>query len=116
NALVGAAGVLPTLAALRAGKDVALANKETLVACGKIVMDTARRTGARLLPVDSEHSALLQCLDGRPIGEVERLILTASGGPFRDWPLERMATITPAQALRHPNWEMGGKITIDSAT
>jgi 1-deoxy-D-xylulose-5-phosphate reductoisomerase len=116
NALVGAAGLEPTLAALRAGKRVALANKESLVCGGPLVMEAARAGGGELVPVDSEHSAILQCLRGCEAAEVRRLVLTASGGPFRTFPRERLAHVTPADALRHPTWEMGSKITIDSAT
>ncbi|WP_396206704.1 1-deoxy-D-xylulose-5-phosphate reductoisomerase [Gemmatimonas sp.] len=116
NAVVGAAGLPATLAALRQGKRVALANKETLVVAGDIVTRTAREHGAELVPVDSEHSAILQCLAGRQPHEVKRLILTASGGPFRTWPAERIAQATRADALKHPTWQMGSKITIDSAT
>ena len=116
NALVGAAGLEPTLAALRAGKRVALANKESLVCAGPLVLRAAEEGGGELIPVDSEHSAIFQCLQGAVPGEVERLILTASGGPFRTLPPERLAAVTRADALRHPTWEMGAKITIDSAT
>lgn len=116
NAVVGAAGLPATLAALRAGKRVALANKETLVVAGEIVQETARRHGGSLVPVDSEHSAILQCLAGRQPHEVKRLVLTASGGPFRTWPAERIASATVTDALKHPTWQMGSKITIDSAT
>ena len=116
NALVGAAGLAPTLAALRAGKRVALANKESLVCAGSLVLEAARSGGGELIPVDSEHSAILQCLTGRAPKEVERLLLTASGGPFRCTPNEQLATIRPADALKHPTWDMGAKITIDSAT
>ncbi|QJR34948.1 1-deoxy-D-xylulose-5-phosphate reductoisomerase [Gemmatimonas groenlandica] len=116
NAVVGAAGLPATLAALRMGKRVALANKETLVVAGAIVTDTARRHGGELVPVDSEHSAILQCLAGRQPHEVRRLVLTASGGPFRTWPAERIAAATVTDALKHPTWQMGSKITIDSAT
>ncbi len=116
NAVVGAAGLPATMAALRAGKRVALANKETLVVAGDIVTHTAKRHGGELVPVDSEHSAILQCLAGRQPHEVRRLVLTASGGPFRTWPSERIATATVADALKHPTWQMGSKITIDSAT
>ena len=116
NALVGAAGLEPTLAALRAGKRVALANKESLVCGGELVLATARAGGGELVPVDSEHSAILQCLQGCDPAAVSRLVLTASGGPFRGWAPERLAEVTPADALRHPTWEMGAKITIDSAT
>ena len=116
NALVGAAGLEPTLAALRAGKRVALANKESLVCAGPLVLRAAEEGGGELLPVDSEHSAIFQCLQGARRGEVERLVVTASGGPFRGWAPERLAAVTPADALRHPTWDMGAKITIDSAT
>lgn len=115
-AVVGAAGLRPTLAAIDRGATVALANKECLVCAGDIVMERARRSGAIILPVDSEHSAIFQVFDdARPEG-VERIILTASGGPFRAMPFEQMRRVSPAQALAHPNWEMGDKITIDSAT
>lgn len=116
NAIVGAAGLPATLAALRAGKRVALANKETLVVAGDVVTATAREFGGTLVPVDSEHSAILQCLAGREPHEVRRLVLTASGGPFRTWSAERIADATVADALKHPTWQMGSKITIDSAT
>jgi 1-deoxy-D-xylulose-5-phosphate reductoisomerase len=116
NALVGFAGMPPTLAALEAGKDVALANKETLVVAGELIMRLVRGTGVRLLPIDSEHSAILQCLQGEKIDAVKRLILTASGGPFLTFTEERLATVTAAEALNHPTWKMGNKITIDSAT
>lgn len=117
NAVVGMVGLLPTLAAIEAGRDVALANKETLVAGGALVMEAAARRGARLLPVDSEHSAIFQCLQGAPPDRaVRRLILTASGGPFFGRTAEQLRAIKPEQALKHPNWSMGAKITIDSAT
>ena len=116
NAIVGAAGLAASLAALGAGSDLALANKESLVAGGDLVTAAAQTGGGRILPVDSEHSALAQCLHGVPADQVEGLVLTASGGPFRGWPEERMGTATPAMALRHPTWRMGAKITIDSAT
>lgn len=116
NAIVGAAGLPATLAALRAGKRVALANKETLVVAGDIVTATARENGGVLVPVDSEHSAILQCLAGRAPHEVRRLVLTASGGPFRTWSAEKIASATRQDALKHPTWQMGAKITIDSAT
>ena len=115
-AIVGAAGLYGTWAALEAGKTVCVANKETLVLAGPLVMELAARTGAVLLPVDSEHSAIFQLLDGRPIEEVERVVLTASGGPFRGRTREELAHVTVAEALRHPTWQMGPKITIDSAT
>ncbi|MDR2664914.1 MAG: 1-deoxy-D-xylulose-5-phosphate reductoisomerase [Oscillospiraceae bacterium] len=113
-AVVGAAGILPTLDALEAGMRVALANKETLVCAGKLVMESARDHGADILPVDSEHSAIFQCLQGRAVAE--RLILTASGGPFRGMDAAALKSVTPEMALRHPNWNMGRKISIDSAT
>ncbi len=116
SAMVGAVGLPPTLAAVEAGKTVALANKETLVAAGPLVMSAVVARGVALIPVDSEHSAIFQALEGQRRDEVRRLWLTASGGPFRTWPQEKLATATPAQALKHPNWDMGAKITIDSAT
>ena len=116
NAVVGAAGLDATLAAVRAGKRVALANKETLVMAGSLVREACRQGGGEIVPVDSEHSAILQCLAGRKPSDVRRLIITASGGPFRDWPRERLARATVADALQHPTWRMGRKITIDSAT
>lgn len=116
SALVGFAGLLPTLKAIEAGKDIALANKETLVVAGEIIMEAVKRRNVRLTPVDSEHSAILQCLRGEEIANVERLILTASGGPFRTLQKDRFHAITVADALNHPTWKMGNKITIDSAT
>ena len=116
GAMVGFSGLRPTLAALEAGKIVALANKETLVAAGSIVTRTMREHGAVILPVDSEHSAIFQCLLAAQGNEVERIHLTASGGPFREWDRSRIAAATAAQALKHPNWNMGAKVTIDSAT
>lgn len=117
NAVVGMVGLLPTMAAIGAGHDVALANKETLVAGGAFVMDAVRKNGVRLLPVDSEHSAVFQCLQGKPEkGRVRRLILTASGGPFFGYTKEKLETVTPQMALKHPNWSMGAKITVDSAS
>ena len=116
GAMVGFSGLRPTLAALEAGKIVALANKETLVAAGSIVTRTMREHGAVILPVDSEHSAIFQCLLAAQGNEVERIHLTASGGPFREWDRSRIASATAAQALKHPNWNMGAKVTIDSAT
>ena len=115
NAVVGAAGLDATLAALRAGKRVALANKETLVMAGDLVRQAARAGGGEVVPVDSEHSAVLQCVTGRDPG-IGRLILTCSGGPFREWPAERVRQATVEQALRHPTWRMGNKISVDSAT
>ena len=116
NGILGAAGLAPSLAALRAGRTLALANKETLVAAGPLVMATARRHGAAVIPVDSEHSAVFQALTGEDIGAVERVVITASGGAFRDWPIERLARATVADASSHPNWDMGQRITIDSAS
>ncbi|MGH7538746.1 MAG: 1-deoxy-D-xylulose-5-phosphate reductoisomerase [Gemmatimonadales bacterium] len=116
NGIVGAAGLEATLAALRAGKRVALANKETLVMAGELVTRTARAGGGELVPVDSEHSAVLQCLAGRAAADVSRLVLTASGGPFRTWEPARIVEATVEEALRHPTWKMGPKITVDSAT
>lgn len=115
TAISGRIGLEPTLAALHAGKDIALANKETLVAGGDLVMDTARRLGRSILPVDSEHSAIFQCME-ETSGTLEKILLTASGGPFLGWSLEKLTEVTPAMALKHPNWSMGAKITIDSAT
>jgi len=115
-AIVGTAGLEPALAAIRAGKDLAVASKEILVMAGELVMGEARKYGVKVLPVDSEHSAIFQCLEGRDPHDVKRLILTASGGPFRQTPREEFAKITVAQALKHPSWNMGQKITIDSAT
>lgn len=116
NAVVGAAGLDATLAALEAGKRVALANKESLVLGGALVTEAARKGGGELVPVDSEHSAILQCIGSRPPEQVRRLVLTASGGPFRQWSRERIAGATLADALQHPTWQMGRKITVDSAT
>ena len=118
-AIVGTAGLQPALAAIRAGKDIAIASKEILVMAGEIVMSEARKYGVRVLAVDSEHSAIFQCLDGKPSSSVRKLWLTASGGPFRsktDWPKEKFSEITVERALKHPSWVMGRKITIDSAT
>jgi len=116
NSLVGMMGLMPTYFAIEAGKDVALANKETLVAGGAVVMDAVKRKKVRLLPVDSEHSAIFQALQGNNHREINRIILTASGGPFRGYTPEQLSRVTVAQALNHPNWKMGNKITIDSAT
>ncbi len=115
-ALVGYAGLKPTVSAIRAGKDIALANKETLVVAGELVTQLVAEHGVQLLPVDSEHSAIFQCLAGEKHNPLEKIILTASGGPFRGKKAGELATVTREQALRHPNWEMGAKITIDSAT
>ena len=115
-AVVGTAGLQPALAAIAARKTIALASKEILVLAGKFIMNAARASGSRLLPVDSEHNAVFQCLEGHRAADVRRLVLTASGGAFRDWPLEKLAHVTPADALKHPNWAMGPKITVDSAT
>ena len=116
SALVGALGLPPTLAAIKAGKDIAFANKEVLVVAGEIVTRAVREYGVRLLPVDSEHNAVFQCIEGRPRETIKRIILTASGGPFRELPAERFGQITIQDALNHPTWRMGNKITIDSAT
>ncbi|GHC58443.1 1-deoxy-D-xylulose-5-phosphate reductoisomerase [Neogemmobacter tilapiae] len=116
SAIVGAAGLAPGMIALEQGATLALANKESLVTAGELLMQTAARHGARVLPVDSEHSAIFQALVGEDIATVERIILTASGGALRDWPLERLATASVAEALAHPNWSMGPRITIDSAS
>ena len=116
SALVGGAGLLPTMAAIEAGRTLALANKETLVMAGSLMTAAARARGVALLPVDSEHSAVFQCLVGHNRGDVHRILLTASGGPFREWPPEKFASITVEDALKHPTWKMGAKITIDSAT
>lgn len=117
TAVVGVAGLEPTLAAIQAGKDIALANKETLVCAGALVVDAAKRAGVKLLPVDSEHSAIFQCLQGcKNKSEIRRLILTASGGPFYGKDRKALSLVTKSEALRHPNWSMGDKITIDSAT
>lgn len=115
-AVVGTAGLQPALAAIAARKTIALASKEILVMAGKFIMTAAHASGSRLLPVDSEHNAVFQCLEGHRGTDVRRLLLTASGGAFRDWPLENLAQATPADALKHPNWSMGPKITVDSAT
>lgn len=115
-AIVGVAGLRPALAAIEAGKDIAVASKEILVMAGEAVMSAARRKGVKVLPVDSEHNAIFQCLEGRTPDQVSRLILTASGGPFRTLPAADLEKVTVAQALKHPTWEMGKKITIDSAT
>jgi 1-deoxy-D-xylulose-5-phosphate reductoisomerase len=116
GAMVGFSGLRPTLEALRSGHIIALANKETLVAAGDIVMEAARQAGAPIIPVDSEHSAIFQCLLGACDNPIEKILLTASGGPFRQWDKERIAGATRDDALKHPNWNMGAKITIDSAT
>ncbi|MBD1945783.1 1-deoxy-D-xylulose-5-phosphate reductoisomerase [Coleofasciculus sp. FACHB-712] len=114
--IVGCAGLLPTIAAIEAGKDIALANKETLIAGGPVVLPLVEKHGVKLLPADSEHSAIFQCLQGVPKGGLRRILLTASGGSFRDLPVEKLGSVTVADALKHPNWSMGRKITIDSAT
>jgi 1-deoxy-D-xylulose-5-phosphate reductoisomerase len=124
--IVGCAGLLPTLAAIEAGKDIALANKETLIAGGPVVLPLAQKHGVRITPADSEHSAIFQCLQGlshakdfvigKPDPGLRRILLTASGGAFRDWPVEKLAEVTVADAITHPNWSMGKKITVDSAT
>ncbi|MBM3621287.1 MAG: 1-deoxy-D-xylulose-5-phosphate reductoisomerase, partial [Alphaproteobacteria bacterium] len=115
-AIVGFAGLPPILVAAERGATIALANKEALVCAGRLLLDAVQRGGGTLMPVDSEHNAIFQCLEERNRDRVERLILTASGGPFRDWSLAEMAAATPAQAVKHPNWDMGAKISIDSAT
>jgi 1-deoxy-D-xylulose-5-phosphate reductoisomerase len=116
SAIAGAAGLIPTYAAIRAGKTIALANKETMVMAGPLVIEEAKKRGVALLPVDSEHSAIFQCLQGHWRDDVRRVILTASGGPFKDFSYEEMEKVTPEQALKHPKWNMGPKITVDSAT
>lgn len=116
TALVGYAGLKPTLAAIEAGKSIALANKETLVVAGDIVTQLAAQKGVNIYPVDSEHSAIFQCLAGEFHNPIEKIYLTASGGPFRGWSAEKLKTVTKEQALKHPNWDMGAKITIDSAS
>lgn len=115
-AMMGAAGLVPTWEAIHAGKDIALANKETLVVAGELIMAEVKRSGVRLLPIDSEHSAVFQCIAGDGITNVKRIVLTASGGPFLSVPKEHLPDVRPAEALRHPNWRMGKKITVDSAT
>ena len=114
--IVGCAGLLPTIAAIKAGKDIALANKETLIAGAPVVLPLVKQYGVKLLPADSEHSAIFQCLQGVPKDGLRRILLTASGGSFRDLPIEKLAQVTVADALKHPTWTMGRKITIDSAT
>jgi 1-deoxy-D-xylulose-5-phosphate reductoisomerase len=114
--IVGCAGLLPTIAAIEAGKDIALANKETLIAGAPVVLPLVKKHGVKLLPADSEHSAIFQCLQGVPKDGLRRILLTASGGAFRDWDVEKLAEVTVADALKHPNWSMGRKITVDSAT
>ncbi|MBD2256490.1 1-deoxy-D-xylulose-5-phosphate reductoisomerase [Pseudanabaena sp. FACHB-2040] len=114
--IVGCAGLLPTLAAIEAGRDIALANKETLIAGGPVVLPLVEKHGVKLLPADSEHSAIFQCLQGVPEGGLRRILLTASGGAFRDWPVEDLPKVKVSDALKHPNWSMGRKITVDSAT
>ncbi len=115
-AIVGCAGLAPTMAAIEQGRTVALANKEALVSAGAVMTAAVARSGATLLPVDSEHNAIFQCLAGNDLADVRWITLTASGGPFRDWSLEQLAHATPAQAVKHPNWSMGAKISVDSAT
>ncbi|MBG1265914.1 1-deoxy-D-xylulose-5-phosphate reductoisomerase [Nostoc sp. WHI] len=114
--IVGCAGLLPTIAAIEAGKDIALANKETLIAGAPVVLPLVEKHGVKLLPADSEHSAIFQCLQGVPKAGLRKILLTASGGAFRDWDVEKLADVTVADALKHPNWSMGRKITVDSAT
>jgi 1-deoxy-D-xylulose-5-phosphate reductoisomerase len=115
-AVVGTAGLGPAMAAIAAKKNLALASKEILVLAGGFVMEAARRAGTRILPVDSEHNAVFQCVEGHPSAGVRRIVLTASGGAFRDWPIEKLQHALPADALKHPNWSMGPKVTVDSAT
>ena len=115
-AIVGCAGLAPTMAAIKRGQTIALANKESLVSAGEVMTAAVARAGATLLPVDSEHNAIFQCLAGNDLAHVRWITLTASGGPFRDWSLERLAQATPAEAVKHPNWSMGAKISVDSAT
>ena len=115
-AMVGFSGLKPTLAAVKAGKNIALANKETLVVAGEIICKSARQTGSRIIPVDSEHSAIFQCLAGEPAGSVEQITLTASGGPFLNHTAEMLRQVKPYEALKHPNWDMGNKVTVDSAS
>jgi 1-deoxy-D-xylulose-5-phosphate reductoisomerase len=115
-AIVGCAGLPPTMAAIEQGRTVALANKEALVSAGDLMMAAVDRSGATLLPVDSEHNAIFQCLNGAKLEQVRKITLTASGGPFREWSLDQMRSVTPAQAVAHPNWDMGAKISVDSAT
>ena len=114
--IVGCAGLLPTIAAIEAGKDIALANKETLIAGGPVVLPLVEKNSTKLLPADSEHSAIFQCLQGVPKDGLRRILLTASGGAFRDWPVEKLSEVTVKDAITHPNWSMGRKITVDSAT
>ena len=116
NSLMGMKGLEPTMAAIESGKDIAFANKETLVAGGQLVMDAVKEQGVAMLPVDSEHSAIFQSLQGNQDNEIRRILLTASGGPFRGYSLEQLEQVSLEQALNHPNWSMGSKITIDSAT
>ena len=114
--IVGCAGLLPTIAAIEAGKDIALANKETLIAGAPVVLPLVKKHGVKLLPADSEHSAIFQCLQGVPKDGLRKILLTASGGAFRDWPVEKLPEVKVADAIKHPNWSMGRKITVDSAT
>lgn len=116
TAIVGMIGILPTMEAIKAGKDIALANKETLVTAGHLIIPLAKEKGVQILPVDSEHSAIFQCLNGESRGRIRKILLTASGGPFRGWNRERLKEVRLEDALKHPNWAMGEKITIDSAT
>jgi 1-deoxy-D-xylulose-5-phosphate reductoisomerase len=116
SAMVGTVGILPTIAAIKAKKQVALANKEVLISGGRLIIDLVKQLGVRMIPIDSEHSALFQCLEGNRTADVRRLIITASGGPFRNYPLEKLSQITVEEALGHPTWVMGPKITVDSST
>lgn len=115
-AMVGYAGMKPVMSAVKAGKDVALANKETLVVAGELIIKNASASGSRIIPVDSEHSAIFQCLAGENRSAIDKIVLTASGGPFLDYPYERLLHVTPAEAMKHPKWDMGSKVTIDSAS
>jgi len=116
NALVGFAGLIPTIETIKAGRNIALANKESLVVAGELINSMAKTSGSKLIPIDSEHSAIMQCILGEPLNKITKITLTASGGPFLDLPKSNLDSVTPEQALRHPNWKMGNKITIDSAT
>jgi 1-deoxy-D-xylulose-5-phosphate reductoisomerase len=116
SSIVGGAGLKPTLSAIQAGRHVALANKEPMVMAGRLMQQEARKYGVTIFPIDSEHSAIFQSMEGHRRADIRRIVLTASGGPFWDWPIKSLAQVTPAQALQHPNWKMGAKITTDSAT
>jgi len=114
--MTGSAGLLPTFSAITAGKDVALANKETLVMAGSLLINESKKAGANIFPIDSEHSAIQQSIQGHSKEDLKKIILTGSGGPFKDSPIEKLSTVTPREALKHPKWKMGRKISIDSAT